>query len=355
MGIIARSADETGRSAFGRGYLAAGLLLLVAYAASAAAMALLMAGPPDPGMAIASLPRVLAAFAPMGLLGVSLVAASRTRAERRARVAAIAAVVIAAVPAGTLLLALAGQRILLLVPLAAFAVFTIVKPRVWPAFALLVLAPLVALSAYFTWADLNEYGSSPSYRAASYGELQADLSRDCPEIRFPDLSPYESAPGFNYCINYNGGRVTMRYRGYSVGNDGEGALGGMKAAADGAGVESEIALLEISCYDLRQYDGHYRTAPDVSPNMEHGGIGVEFSETEFDVSEENKEHPATFQGYPVGSRYGRFAYKFAMGGYYYYVGASYGILPGTSEEEAREIRDAADREARDLAFSIIDQ
>lgn len=196
--------------------------------------------------------------------------------------------------------------------------------------------------------------ANPAMEVESYGELREALS-GFPDVRFADLSRYDGVPGFEFEVFRH--RVTGAVGDdfYLVHNYGGGARYGMKGAAEDVGVVTELADLDIECRRLSSFDGHYRTAPSVAPNEEHGGVAVECRSSERAITGGEKAHEATFAYYPVGALYGHESYAFSIGDYYYRVGATYGILPDTPADEADAIRVAVRSEVRDIAYSIIDQ
>ena len=209
------------------------------------------------------------------------------------------------------------------------------KRRIWPVFlvvALIVLGPPVGL---YVWASLNHYGVEPSYRVDSYDGLKGDLARDCPDIRFPDLSRYEGLPGFEYKVRYDGGRITMRNRCYSISYRSAGDEG-MAGDAENSAVDTSLIGFSVSSSDRRSFDGHSRAVPAIEANMELEGVEVQRSQGIYERKVEN--------GF-----YGRQSYSFELGGYFYYVSGTYDTAKDGGAREA----DMAQQELLEIAQSII--
>lgn len=191
--------------------------------------------------------------------------------------------------------------------------------------------------------------SNPSMEVDGYEALQEALA-GYPEMRFPDLSRYEGVPGFTYEVSRNRTTGNVESDFYLICNYGSGERYGMKGAAASVGVDSDIAQMDFDCRNLRKYDGHYRVAPTVTPTEEHNDVGIECRVAERVIGGDDAS-----ERYPEGTKRGNVTLAFIVGDFYYRVSASYGIMPGSTDEEADAVRDAFHDEIRQIAYSVIDQ
>lgn len=197
------------------------------------------------------------------------------------------------------------------------------RPRRWP---LAVAAALIAILVPFgtlLWASANHFGSEPEYEVGSMQELRADLSDDCPGIRFPDLARYEGEGSITYKILYHGGRLSMRYRSYWITFGRQDGFEGEDAASGGM----LPATLSVLSRDMRSFDDDGTVALQVKPNMELSGVDVE--------------------------RNGGIL-RFIVGDYLYEVSAG-GRAAGESAEEVEARSEESFEAACIVALSIIEQ
>lgn len=221
-------------------------------------------------------------------------------------------------------------------------------------FALLCGGAFLAVCWMFM---LGSSGSSePTYYVDSYGELREDLAADCPDMRFFDLSRYEGLGCLTYRVDFMRNGWDQRLRGYSVYDTGGGDPDGRLCLGDcarEAGVDTSLRSLSFDCDDRRSFNGKPLELPDISPDMERGGVGIERSSWSTVV--EDAEGARSRDALPAGSTYGCHGLRFVIGSCLYEVDVSYGVAPGASAEEVDAASDAALQEALGLACSVIDQ